>query len=171
MLEILNKLKPFFEDNYRRIHVREYAKLQKISPPTSSTVLSKYQKEGLLKKELDRNYQFYFANKESKLFQDLQCSYYAQKLENSGLIDYLERNLISPIIILFGSLTKSEVGPQSDIDLAIFTISKKEIKLDQFNEKLERPIQLFIFKNKEELQKNPELLNNILNGFKIKGSW
>ena len=171
MLDIFNKLKPFFEDNYLRVHVREYAKLQKISPPTASVVLNRYKKEGLLKKELDRNYQFYFANKESKLFQGLQCLYYRQKIERSGLIEYLEKSFISPLIILFGSLTKTEVGPTSDIDLAIFTMQKKEIKLDQFNKKLGKKIQVFIFKNKEDLQNNQELLNNILNGFKLRGRW
>ena len=54
MLEIFNKLKPFFEDNYKRISVREYARMQNISPPNASQLLNNLEKEGLLKKEEDR---------------------------------------------------------------------------------------------------------------------
>ena len=54
MLKIIYILKPFFEDNYRRINVREYARLQKISPPTASKILEQMHKEKLLKKETER---------------------------------------------------------------------------------------------------------------------
>ena len=48
MLKIFNELKPFFEDVYREISVREYAKLTKVSPPTASTILKKYEKDNNL---------------------------------------------------------------------------------------------------------------------------
>lgn len=55
MLDIINNLKPFFEDCYRRINVREYSRLMKISPPTASKLLSKYHKLNLLLVDRDRN--------------------------------------------------------------------------------------------------------------------
>lgn len=51
MLKIFNNLEPFFENNYKRINVREYARLKKISPPTASKLLSELQKEDLLERE------------------------------------------------------------------------------------------------------------------------
>ena len=51
MLEIINNLAPFFEDCYRRISVREYSKIIKVSPPTASKILMEYYKEGLLKRQ------------------------------------------------------------------------------------------------------------------------
>ena len=36
---------PFFQDCYRRINVREYSRLMKISPPTASKLLSSYSQE------------------------------------------------------------------------------------------------------------------------------
>ena len=48
MLNIINNLKPFIEDSYRRINVREYSRLMKISPPTASKTLFELSKEGLL---------------------------------------------------------------------------------------------------------------------------
>ena len=35
MLNIINNLRPFIEDCYRRISVREYSRLLKVSPPTA----------------------------------------------------------------------------------------------------------------------------------------
>ncbi len=40
MLKIINNLKPFIEDNYRRISVREYARIQKISDVKSDELLN-----------------------------------------------------------------------------------------------------------------------------------
>ena len=57
MLTIFNNLKPFFEDNYRRISVREYARIIKISPPSASKLLNNLEKEGLLTKE-KKNYTY-----------------------------------------------------------------------------------------------------------------
>ena len=169
MLKIFNDLKPFFEDNYRRINVREYARIQKISPPTASSLLQNYLK-GLLKKEEEKQYLYYFANKESSLFVDLSRIYWKVVLENSGFVKALSEKFISPVIILFGSLSKAEVKENSDIDIAVFTATRKELDLKEFEKKLKRNIQLFVFKDRENI-KNKELFNNILNGDRLKGNW
>ena len=70
MLKIINDLSPFFEDCYRRINVREYAKIMNISPPTASKLLNEYNQEGILKKELYRNFMFFFSDSGSKDFID-----------------------------------------------------------------------------------------------------
>ena len=170
MLEIFNNMKPFFMDCYRKINVREYARIANISPPSSSKLLKELYKEGLLNKEEEKNYIYYLANKESKIFVELSRLYWFQELKKSGLIDYFEKEFISPLIILYGSLSKAEVTQKSDVDLVIFSITKKELNLDKFEEKLKRKIQLFTFRSKNDI-KNKELLNNILNGFIISGDW
>lgn len=161
-------MKPFIEDNYKRINVREYARMQKITPPTASKILDSYRREGLLKMEQDRNYLFYFADKENKTFVDLSRIYWRLELEKAGLIDHLKDKLIHPLIILFGSLSKAEVSPRSDIDLAIFTSSKKELDMDPFEEHLKRKIQIFIFKKRDDL-KNHDLMDNIRDGYIVSG--
>ncbi len=169
MLEIINTLKPFFEDNYKRIHIREYARLQKISPPTASKILEKLHKENLLKKENDKIYIYYYANKDSELFVDFSRIYWKIILDNSGLLKKLEEQFLTPVIFLFGSLSKAEAKHNSDIDLAIFTITKKELKLNKYEKLFKRKIQIFVFKNIEDV-KNKNLLNNILNGYKLNGN-
>lgn len=170
MLKIIDNLTPFFGDNYRRINVREYARIRKISPPTASKLLEMLHKEGLLKKERDRNYIFYRANRENSLFIDLSRAYWKCTLKSSGLIDLFENEFLSPIIILYGSLSKAEAKQDSDIDIAVFTETKKDLKLEKFEKKLNRKIQLFVFRGMKSV-KNEELLKNILNGYKLEGNW
>jgi predicted nucleotidyltransferase len=165
MLEIFNNLAPFFEDCYRRINVREYAKIIGISPPTASKLLKQYTKETLLQEEKERNYLFYHANMESKVFIDLSRVYWQYILEE--FITYLEKELTNPTIILFGSLAKAEVTKNSDIDIALFA-HKKDINIKQFEKKLGRNIQIFWFPSFEAV-KPQELRANIVNGYVLKG--
>lgn len=173
MLKIFNDMEPFFRDNYRRINVREYARMLKISPPSASTLLEQYRKEGILNREEERNYIFYFASRENTVFVHLSKIFWSIELRKSGIMDYLERGLVSPLIILFGSFSKAEVKKGSDIDIAIFTPVEKRINpinIVLFEDKLKHKIQIFTFKHRENV-KNEELLNNILNGHIISGSW
>ena len=165
MLEIINDLKLFFEDCYRRINVREYARMMKISPPTASKVLGEYAKNKLLLMEKDRNYLFYYANKDSKIFVDLSKIYWKLKLD--GLINYLRKKLTSPTIILFGSLSKAETKEDSDIDICIIG-HKKDLSFSKFESILKREIQLFFFDSLKDI-KNKELANNIVNGYVLEG--
>lgn len=170
MLTIFYDLEPFFTDNYRRINVREYARIRKTTPPTASKLLAYYHDEELINKEQDRNYIFYSANNESSLFIQLSRAYWNACLEKAGLKDYLEKELISPLVILFGSFSKAEIKKDSDIDLAVFTASQSAINMEHFEKKLNRKIHLFRFRNRDDI-KNPGLLNNILKGVILTGDW
>ena len=165
MLKIINNLSPFFEDSYRRINVREYAKLIKVSPPTASTILNQYLKEGILKKEEFRNYLFFYANTENKLYLDLSKIYWKDKLKD--FLNFLDHELLNPTIILFGSLSKGEVKPDSDIDIAIFA-RKKKIDFSKIEKKLGRSFQILWFESWKSI-KNNELAKNIINGVVLRG--
>ena len=88
----------------------------------------------------------------------------------TSLLDYLEKELIAPTVILFGSFAKAEVRKESDIDLAIFSSLQDELTFDLFEQKLKRKIQLFRYESREKVP-TKELLNNILNGFNLMGGW
>lgn len=167
MLKIFNDLAPFFEDNYRRIHVRNYAELIKISPPTASKLLEKYNKQKILKKDIDKKYNLFFANKDSELFKDLQRIYYKEKL--TEMINYIKSETINPVLILFGSTAKAEANKDSDIDLALFTPTKKKLEISKVEKEIKRKIQIFRFANIDEVPE--ELKNNILNGYKLIGEF
>ena len=165
MLKIINDLAVFFEDCYRRINVREYARIMRISPPTASKILSEYSKEGLLKSEKDRNYVFYSANSENKVFIELSRIYWEISLKDT--LAYISSKLIAPTIVLFGSLSKAETKKDSDIDLCIIA-GKKSLDLDKFERKLKRKFQVFWFENLRQIR-NKNLLNNIINGYVLSG--
>lgn len=164
MLNIINNLAPFFEDCYKRIGVREYAKKINVSPPTASKILGEYHKEGILKKQEERNYLFFFANAENKSFIDLSRIYWRNKLKE--VIESIEKKAVTPTIILFGSLSKGEATSSSDVDLAIIS-SKKEINFENFEKSLKREVQLFWFDSFAKISE--ELKNNILNGYVLSG--
>ncbi len=168
MLKIFNDLKVFFEDNYRRVNVREYARMHKISAPSASNLLKYYEKHGLLTKEVEKKYYYYSANRENALFVRIANAYWQDKLK--GLTNHLENELVTPVIILFGSIAKGEATKTSDIDIAVFTPSQKKLAIEEFEKKLERKIQVFVFKNQKEVD-SKELLKNMLNGVKISGRW
>lgn len=165
MLKIFNYLEPFFEYSYQRMGVREYARMKKISPPSASTLLHDYHKEGLLTREEDKKYIYFEANRDNPVFVNLSRIYWLTQLRNSGLIEYLEKELVDPLIILFGSFSKAEVSSRSDIDIAI-KASKKKLNLAQFEKKLKRNIQVVFY---EDAKIN--LQRSILNGFILFGSW
>jgi DNA-binding transcriptional ArsR family regulator len=168
MLKIFNDIGPFIKDNYRRINVREYARIRGISAPSASTLLQKLYEEKLLIKEADRRYIFYAANRESSIFVGLLCIYWKVQLKN--LIEYIENECVTPLIILFGSFSKAEVTQTSDIDIALFTSSKKALNLVPYEKQLRRNIQLLRFTKPNEVG-NSGLLKNIRNGYILSGRW
>ena len=165
MLKIINNMRPFFEDCYSRIGVREYARLMLITPPTASSLLKTYEKEGLLLKEKDRNYILFYANNDSNAFIILSRLYWQHVL--SELTSYIEANTINPTVILFGSLSKGEAKQDSDIDIAIFA-SKKTLDFAVFEKKLKRKIQIFWHISINEIG-SKELANSIINGHILAG--
>jgi len=165
MLKIINDLQPFFEDCYRRINVREYAKIMVISPPTASKMLSLYNSEGLLLNEPYKNYLFFYTNKESRNFIGLSRMYWGYKLKE--ITSFMEKELTAPAIILFGSLSKAEAKSDSDIDLAVFA-HKKELDISHFEKKLKRKVQIYWFKSIKDI-KSKELANSIINGHTLSG--
>ena len=119
MLNLINNLAPFFEDCYRRINLREYARITKISPPTASKLLNQYHKQVLLNRSEELRHLFFHANAKSKDFIDLSRIYWRRRLK--GLIAELEKKLTLPAAVLFGSLAKGEAKIDSDIDIWIFS--------------------------------------------------
>jgi len=165
MLEIIDRLAVFFEDCYREISVREYAREVGVSPPTASKILNFFSKEGLLLRREERGFLLFRVNRESSVAQDLSRIYWRKKLKE--LIEFLEKELYFDSVVLFGSLGKLETTKNSDVDLAVFCKSKKELDLKKFEKKLGREVQIFVF---EELRKvNKELASNIRNGYILGG--
>lgn len=165
MLKEINNMEIFFEDCYREISVREYSKIIKVSPPSASKILKKYEKQGLLIQRNERGFLFFRINKDSKLMQNLSRVYWENKLFD--LLNFLEKKTMPIAIVLFGSLSKLEARKDSDIDLAVLSKIIKEMDLSKFEKEIGRKIQIFFYESLNKI--NNELKLNIINGYILRG--
>ncbi len=161
MLKIFNELKPFFEDCYRDISVRQYAGIINISPPTASKTLKELEKENLLISENKGIYIYFRANRENFVFKQLIRIYWYQLL--SHLTEEIYELIAYKRIILFGSLTKAENTLKSDLDLYLESESR-EINTLNIEKKLKRKVQLHFINS----MKNENLKKNIEQGVIIR---
>jgi len=167
MLKIVNDLSLFFEDCYREFSVREYSRLNKMSPPTASKLLKYFVNEELLLMKEFRGHLLFRVNRESLILRDLSRIYWREKLKD--LVDYLNLELRDCTIVLFGSLSKLESKEDSDVDLAIFRDVKKKVDINKFEKKLGREIQLIWFDSVGKIPNN--IKKNILNGYLLNGGF
>lgn len=155
MLKIFNELKQFFEDVYREISVRQYAKEVKISPPTASKKLKEFVKEGILILNKRGIYFYFKANREEFIFKQLARLYWYSVL--NPITEKIHGEIAYKRIILFGSLSKAENTIKSDVDLYLETEERK-IDITNLQKLLNREIQLHFIKSikNENLKKNIE---------------
>ncbi len=163
----------FLENPEQEYHIRQLSRMFKKSPTTISKMLKSYKKEGILKSETKLNHLLFKADTNNKKFRTIKISYNLNLIENSGLIEFIEREFNYPkAIVLFGSFAKGENTPTSDIDLLIVSPIRKEINLEEYEKKLKHKIQIFAKSDKdiEEMKtKNKELLNTFINGIILYG--
>lgn len=167
-MERIKLLECFFEEPNKWYHLREYARINNISPSTAMNYLNEFCEKGLLKKKKEHNLSLYKAEDESENFRDMKIFWNVQRIKNSKILDFLEEELKPNGIILFGSVSKGLDSKESDIDLFAMSSAKKEINLEKFEKILKRKIQLFVF-NQKRLKETKELSNNILNGIILRG--
>ncbi len=172
MFENMNILIPFFKESGRRFHLRELAKILKLSPATVKKKTAELGRRNLIIKNRERNLVLFSANVDNPNFREFKKAYSVQMLMNSGLVEFLEKKFNYPAIILFGSTAKADDTPSSDIDIFILSENKKHVDLTEFEGKLGKKIQLLVMNSNafENAKKsNPNLVNNILNGVKLSG--
>jgi len=169
MLDKYNRyklLKLFLDSPTQSFRLREIARLTKISPPSVMAYLKKFEKEGLIKKQIKSEIPFYTALRDNSnfiLYKKISILY---ELNNSGIVDYLWDKLSPETIILYGSFSKGESIENSDVDL--FILGKdKSLRLVDFEKKLNKKIHLMFKESVKEIPK--QLKNNILNGIVLKG--
>ncbi|MBS3056312.1 MAG: nucleotidyltransferase domain-containing protein [Candidatus Aenigmarchaeota archaeon] len=151
-----------------KLRVRQIEKKLKLSLPSVIRYCRELKNEGILQKTKTSNVVFYTANRTNNKFLLEKRLFNIKQIHDSKLIEHLKQELINPSIILFGSYAKGEDVENSDIDLYIETLSKKEIRLSKFEEILKRKLQLFRYRNIKNVS-NAHLANNIVNGITLNG--
>lgn len=157
----------FFEKPSEKFHLREIARLTKISPATVSRRLKKLLSLRLLKLARSKPLLEVEANPDSRLFLEVKKEHNFKKIIDSGLLDLLIKQYNHPeAIILFGSYAKGEDIERSDIDIAVITAKKLNLNLDYFEKKLKRGIHILETVHKDI---KPTLMNNLANGTVLYG--
>lgn len=169
-----NTVKSLFMDYPEKaFHIREIAKSTGVNPMTARKYLSELEEEGFVIEAPSKlRVKDYKLNTENELVRLEKTCYNIKRIFSSGLINFLNEELAYPAIILFGSMAKGEDSSDSDIDLFVYSETKKEVGLEKYEKELKRSIQLFLMNRKEferSKEKNKNLVNNILNGIKISG--
>ena len=157
-------LELLFDFPTRRFHVREIARILKISAPAVSKAVMQMEKEEfiILKKGFVYEIQ---ANTLNQQFKNMKRVYNLRKIYLSGLFDFLAENFSLNAIILFGSYSKGEDTEKSDIDIAIEG-KERSIELKEYEKKLNRKINIE-FVNFDKI--SDELKDSIINGIALHG--
>ncbi|MBC8500585.1 MAG: nucleotidyltransferase domain-containing protein [Nanoarchaeota archaeon] len=163
MGQILNM---FFEQPTRNFHIRELSRILNIPKTTVSYHINDLLKKEIVIKQKKGTFTSFKANETSELYRFYKRQAFLKKIIQSKLLDHLEAQTTPKCIILFGSFAKAEHNQNSDIDLFI---QAKETKIDlkKFEKHLKHKINILFEENPKNL--SPELLNNIINGIKLRG--
>ncbi|MBI2144066.1 nucleotidyltransferase domain-containing protein [Candidatus Woesearchaeota archaeon] len=160
-------LEHFLLNPASEFHLRELARLVKVSFPWVRKVVNELVKEGYLVKKKRRGLVLVRADRESKLFLALKRSHNLFRLYKSGLVSYLVDNYTRPeAVVLFGSYSRGEDTETSDVDIAVITSSRRENFLAGFEKVLRRKVRVIEMRKAEA---SDEFWNTLINGIVLCG--
>lgn len=163
----------FFENPTKRFQLRELARLSGISTTGIKSALLDLLGARIITKTKEKNYEFYETNRNDEDYKFFKRFFNVRQLHDIGVIEHLEKELNHPeAIFLFGSAAKGEDVEKSDFDIFVLASAKKDIDMEEYSRQLKREIRLIVMDKKEferAREKNPELVNNIVNGINLRG--
>ena len=159
-------LELFIEFPTKDFSMRGLARELKLSHATILNYINDLQKLSLIKKKEATLYPTYFANTESQKYKFYKKNWLIFKITESGVIDYIQKEILPTSIILFGSGAKATFTEKSDIDIFI-EANETKLELTKYEKKLNCKINLLFEQNINNLSK--ELRNNIINGVVLYG--
>ncbi len=159
------------------LNLRGIARPLKRSPSAVSHALTELEREGLIKikKAEKMNLLSIEFNRDNQRAIELKRVENLKLIYESGLARFLEESFPGCTVILFGSYSRGEdvwtnatEEHISDIDIAVIGSKGKQVKLTEFDKKLERTININFYSSFKEIHKH--LRDNILNGIALSGS-
>ncbi|MFH1399732.1 MAG: nucleotidyltransferase domain-containing protein [Candidatus Woesearchaeota archaeon] len=157
-----------FFNSSKQWRFQEIKKAANISKPQLSNWLKILEKQNIVKRVKNKGEMPYYVQDFTSNSYETQKRLFALNML-SGLITHLAALPKSKVIILFGSLARSDWHGKSDIDIFIYP-SDTGFKKTTYEAKLHREIQVHLAKNPAELQHFEKILPYILEGYFIKGS-
>jgi predicted nucleotidyltransferase len=156
----------FLSNPTAKLRVREIERELGLPLPSVIRYCRELEEEGILSREKTGSVTFYTADRTNERYLLEKKLHNIRRIHESGLIDYLRKELGNPPIILFGSYARGEDVEESDIDIYVESPSKKELDMGNFEKSLERRIQIFRHSSLGEIG-NSHMANNIANGITL----
>ena len=163
----------FLRDPSKNYQLREISRMIGLNHKSISIYVRELVEDGLARENEKTPYKSYCANCEIPAFKRYKRMFNAIQLYESGFVDFLNDFYSYPAaIVLFGSYSKGEDVPISDIDVLVITPLKKLAAIEKFEKLLGHRIQLYLH-SAADLQRmkttNKELLNSWINGICVQG--
>ena len=133
----------FLDSPTRGFGWKELSRKTSLGPPSTKKYIDARIKDGIVVERKVAGRKLYFANRENRLYRLYKRLDIILKLEKSGIIDFLNTKYGHPAIILFGSHSTGEATEDSDVDIAVFTESRRDADLKPFEKAIGRQTQLF----------------------------
>lgn len=160
----LDVLEVFFEEPGARLSIRELSRRSGVSTRWVSETVSEMEDRDILEEERDGNMRKVSAGED---FSRVKRVYNLDRLFESGLVEKLEEELYPDALVLFGSYERGEDRESSDIDLAVVNGREEEPGLEEFEEELDREINLVHLEESSEGDEN--FRNSLANGTVLSG--
>ena len=156
----------FFKQPHASFHIRQIARLTKLSSTGVIKIVKRLKAGGLLVSKKINMIEEVKPNFEGK-FLPLKRLYNIFSITESGLTEYLKKFYEFPsAIILFGSYSNGADAEKSDIDIAIISNKKELPDVSKFEKLLARKISLHVT-NLSTASK--EFKNSLANGIILDG--
>jgi len=162
-------LELFFKKPLHSFHLRELCRALKWSPTKVRSNINILKKKKLITETKEKNLSIFRSNIGNGEFKKFKTVY--NILKAFEIAEVIEKNLEDfEAVILFGSARKGEDTENSDFDICVVGAKEKDIDFKDKERELNRRISPLFIESFEKLRKkNRELLNNLINGFVIKG--
>lgn len=147
------------------IHVRGLSEQLDISYSSVRRALKSLEEKAFL--ESDKKSKMTFYSPAGEKFREVKKLINLENLQISGLTEYLGKELRPEAVVLFGSFLEGRDDENSDIDLAVISGREKDLDLTEFEEELDREIQITQVENLKEESK--EFRNTLANGLVLQG--
>jgi hypothetical protein len=152
----------FFRQPSRSAHVREVARVLKISPTTASARLEALHKEGLLAKDA-KYHHLLFSAADAPLFWDARRAYLVRELRRSGLLEHLMSSYAAQAVVL--------LDEPANIRLAVITDHKRTLDTESYVRTLGIPVDIKTVPCQHASGMGVEVLNDVANGLTLLGRW
>jgi len=159
-------LEIFMEFPNEDFSVRGVARRLKLNHATVLTYVNDLLRLGLIKKKEETLYPTYYANTENSKYRLYKKSYIIFKINESGLINFIQKQTLASAIVLFGSCAKGVFTEKSDIDIFVESEEQK-LNIQRYEKTLNRKINLLFEPKINHLSK--ELRNNLINSIVLYG--